>query len=144
MHLRRTDFPVPDPKAPPPPPKPAPPPDGEFVYAFWNDHEEAEEPGPKRRVIDVAKESLALMSEALETLGDAFAIYGFSGYGRQDVEFHVAKEFNERLSSRSWAAMAAMQPPRSSRSGVPAWPQRRAPRIRVVGMEGSSRLKGAG
>ena len=112
-----TDFPVPDPKAPPPPPKPAPPPDGEFVYAFWNDHEEAEEPGPKRRVIDVAKESLALMSEALETLGDAFAIYGFSGYGRQDVEFHVAKEFNERLSSRSWAAMAAMQPRRSTRMG---------------------------
>jgi hypothetical protein len=112
-----TDFPVPDPKAPPPPPKPAPPPDGEFVYAFWNDVEEAEEPGPKRRVIDVAKESLALMSEALETLGDAFAIYGFSGYGRQDVEFHVAKEFNERLSSRSWAAMAAMQPRRSTRMG---------------------------
>ncbi|HRA66511.1 MAG TPA: hypothetical protein PL187_10850, partial [Caldilinea sp.] len=112
-----TDFPVPDPKAPPPPPKPAPPPDGEFVYAFWNDHEEAEEPGPKRRVIDVAKESLALMSEALETLGDAFAIYGFSGYGRQDVEFHVAKEFNDRLSSRSWAAMAAMQPRRSTRMG---------------------------
>jgi hypothetical protein len=81
---------------------------GEFVYAFWNDHEEAEEPGPKRRVIDVAKESLALMSEALETLGDAFAIYGFSGYGRQDVEFHVAKEFNERLSSRSWAAIASV------------------------------------
>ncbi len=112
-----TDFPVPDPQAPPPPPKPAPPADGEFVYAFWNDIEEPEEPGPKRRVIDVAKESLALMSEALETLGDAFAIYGFSGYGRHDVEFHVAKEFNDRLSSRSWAAMAAMQPRRSTRMG---------------------------
>jgi hypothetical protein len=73
--------------------------------------------GPKRRVIDVAKESLALMSEALETLGDALRHLRLLGLRPQDVEFHVAKEFNDRLSSRSWAAMAAMQPRRSTRMG---------------------------
>ena len=33
------------------------------------------------------------MSEALKELGDAFAIFGFSGYGREHVMFYVIKEF---------------------------------------------------
>ena len=39
------------------------------------------------------KEALILMSEALKELGDAFAIFGFSGYGREHVMFYVIKEF---------------------------------------------------
>ncbi len=112
-----TDFPVPDRDAPPKPAHPEPPNDTEFVYAFWNDRTDLLPDPPKRRVIDVAKESLALMSEALETLGDKHAIYGFSGYGREEVEFHVAKGFGDRLTPRTWAAMAAMQPRRSTRMG---------------------------
>lgn len=110
-----TDFPIPDPDAVPP--VEPPPPDGEFDYAFWNDREPLKPEAPKRRVIDVARESLALMAQALETLGDSYAIYGFSGYGREDVEFHVAKDFSDRLSLKAWAAMAAMQPRRSTRMG---------------------------
>jgi hypothetical protein len=115
-----TDFAIPDPDAPPPPPAPeptAPSWDTTFDYAFHNDRE----PGPvqpKRRVIDVGRESLALMAQALETLGDAYALYGFSGYGRDNVEFHVAKEFGERLAPRVWSAMAAMQPRSSTRMGT--------------------------
>lgn len=114
-----TDFAVPDRDAPPPPPAEPPPPrpGSEFVYAFWHDYPESAPAPAKRRVIDVAKESLALMAQALETLGDAYAIYGFSGYGRDDVEFHVAKEFDDRLNARTWSAMAAMQPRRSTRMG---------------------------
>ncbi len=41
------------------------------------------------------KEALILMSEALKELGDAFAIYGFSGYGRDNVVFYVIKDFEE-------------------------------------------------
>ena len=37
--------------------------------------------GPQR-VIDVEQESLVVMSEALEAIGDAYALYGFSGQGR--------------------------------------------------------------
>ncbi len=72
---------------------------------------------PKRTVIDVAKESLALMCDALDTLGDGYAIYGFSGDGREKVDFHVAKSFEDRLSSRTWSALAAMKPQRSTRMG---------------------------
>ena len=71
----------------------------------------------RRSVIDVAKESLALMCDALETLGDSFAIYGFSGDGRAKVDFLIAKAFEDRLSLRTWAALAAMQPQRSTRMG---------------------------
>lgn len=70
-----------------------------------------------RRVIDVEKDALVLMSEALSVLGDAYAIYGFSGYGREEVEFYVAKEFEEGLNSRSKSALAAMKPKRSTRMG---------------------------
>jgi len=32
-----------------------------------------------RRIIDVTKDALVIMAEALEEIGDAYAIYGFSG-----------------------------------------------------------------
>ena len=48
-----------------------------------------------KTILDIEKESLLLMAEALESLGDAYAIYGFSGYGRRKVSFYVAKEFDE-------------------------------------------------
>ena len=71
----------------------------------------------RRRVIDVEKEALLLMTEALETLGDAYAIYGFSGYGRENVDFFVAKDFNETYDVRTLGRMAAIEPKRSTRMG---------------------------
>jgi len=75
-------------------------------------------PKPKRRVIDVARESLALMSSALETLGDRYAIFGFSGQGRHWVSFGVAKRFSERCTSKTWGAIAAIGPQGSTRMGA--------------------------
>jgi nitric oxide reductase activation protein len=68
-------------------------------------------------VIDVAKDALVLMSAALTTLGDSFAVYGFSGYGRDQVDFYVAKEFDDGLNVRTTAAIAEMKPKRSTRMG---------------------------
>ena len=110
-----TDDPIPDPDAPPPAPVDEKE-DDQFLYGLWNRQNGEPEP-PKRRVIDVAKESLALMCEALETLGDGYAVYGFSGYGHDEVEFYVAKEFEDKLNNRTWAAMGAMKPRRSTRMG---------------------------
>jgi nitric oxide reductase NorD protein len=73
---------------------------------------------PARRVIDVAKEALCLMCEALHGLGDRHAVYGFSGQGRHEVEFHIAKEFHEPWSDRCARAIAAMQPRRYTRTGA--------------------------
>jgi nitric oxide reductase activation protein len=72
---------------------------------------------PKRRIIDLEKEALVLMAEALEGLGDAYAAYGFSGYGRDQVECFVVKEFLERYDARVQGRIAAMKPQRSTRMG---------------------------
>ncbi|MGQ9514659.1 MAG: nitric oxide reductase activation protein NorD [Thermoproteota archaeon] len=45
-------------------------------------------------VIDTEKKALLVMCEALEAIGDNYAIYGFSGATREDVEFYVLKEFD--------------------------------------------------
>ena len=74
-------------------------------------------PEPSRRVLDVAKESVALMCDALDVLGDRHAVYGFSGEGREHVDFHVAKDFDDRTSPSSWAAIAAMRSLRYTRMG---------------------------
>ena len=48
-----------------------------------------------KRIIDVEREALVVASEAIAALGDPMAIYGFSGFGRDQVAFYVAKEFDE-------------------------------------------------
>ncbi len=54
---------------------------------------------PGRRIIEIEKEGLVLMSEALEAVGDAYAIYGFTSEGRRNVKFYVVKDFAERYSA---------------------------------------------
>jgi hypothetical protein len=72
----------------------------------------------RRRVIDIQKEALALMVQALEALGDEYGIYGFSGENRENVEFYVAKELGDRLGLQVWNAIASMRPHRYTRMGT--------------------------
>ena len=53
---------------------------------------------PGRRIIEIEKEGLVLMSEALEAVGDAYSINGFTSEGRRNVKFYVLKDFNEQYS----------------------------------------------
>jgi len=54
----------------------------------------------RKRIIDIEKESLLLMCEALEAIRDEYAIYGFSGSGRDDCQFYTVKDFGERYDNR--------------------------------------------
>ena len=54
----------------------------------------------RKRIIDIEKESLLLMCEALEAIRDEYAIYGFSGSGRDDCQFYTVKEIGERYDDR--------------------------------------------
>ena len=87
------------------------------------------EPSP-RRIIDVLRESLLLMAGALEHYRDLYGIYGFSGYGRDCVEYYVVKELGERFAWSNVEALAALRPRRSTRMGPPirhsAWKLKRA------------------
>jgi hypothetical protein len=53
---------------------------------------------PGRRIIEIEKEGLVLMSEALEAVGDIYSINGFTSEGRRNVKFYVVKDFGEKYS----------------------------------------------
>jgi len=63
-----------------------------------------------KRIIQVEKEALVMIAEAVDAIGDACAIWGFSGYGREHVAFYVAKDFadpyddavRERIGRITW------------------------------------------
>ena len=70
------------------------------AYGVWFDRRETITRPPSKRIIDVEKESTALLIEALESIGDIYGIYGFSGHGRDNVEFYVIKDIAERFGER--------------------------------------------
>jgi hypothetical protein len=74
--------------------------------------------GRGRRIIDVTKETLVIMAEALEEIGDAYAIYGFSGHGRERVEVYRVKSFAEALTTTVKGRLGGMEPKRSTRMGT--------------------------
>lgn len=70
------------------------------------------------RVIDLIKEAVALLAVALEEIGDAYAIYGFSSSGRHDVEVYPVKSFKESLSTETQGRIGALTPQGSTRMGA--------------------------
>ena len=74
--------------------------------------------GSPRRIIDVEKEALIVAAEALNALGDRFAIWGFSGYGRDNVSFFVAKEFEDPWDDRARERIGRMTFKMENRDGA--------------------------
>ncbi len=72
---------------------------------------------PPKRIVDLEKESAVLLVEALEAIGDSYGIYGFSGYGRENVEFYVVKDLDEPFGDRVRRRIAKIEPVRSTRMG---------------------------
>jgi hypothetical protein len=70
------------------------------------------------RVIDIMKEALALLSASLETIGDKYAILGFSSRGRRDVEIYPVKTFTESLSPEVKGRIGGLSPQKSTRMGA--------------------------
>ncbi len=71
-----------------------------------------------RRVIDVEKEGLVLLTEALEATGDQYAIYGYSGRGRRRVDFLVFKDFEETGAGRAMNRIGMAAPRYQNRDGA--------------------------
>jgi uncharacterized protein YegL len=72
----------------------------------------------QRRVIDVEKEGLVLLSEALEAIGDQYALYGYSGQGRQQVDFMVLKDFEETQRYQTSQRIDGVTPLQQNRDGA--------------------------
>jgi hypothetical protein len=72
---------------------------------------------PPKRIIDLEKESTVLLIRALESIGDSYGIYGFSGYGRDNVEFYILKDLEEPFDDRVRRRIDRVSPIRSTRMG---------------------------
>jgi nitric oxide reductase NorD protein len=68
-------------------------------------------------VNDAERESLLLLCEALEALGDRYAIYGFSGITRKRCELYRIKRFEENYGSEVQARISGIRPQDYTRMG---------------------------
>ena len=94
------------------------PPDDPREYLAWL--RARREEGSRRsykRIIDVEKESAVLLIRALETIGDFYGIYGFSGYGRENVEFYTIKDIDEVFSEKVKRRIDKINPLHATRMG---------------------------
>jgi len=65
------------------------------------------------------KESLVLMAEAMDIVGDPYSIYGFSGMRRSKSEVYPVKELGEPYNSAVKERIAGMRPKEYTRMGPP-------------------------
>ena len=71
----------------------------------------------KKRVIDHEKEALVLLSDAIERLGDGYAVYGFSGKGRTGCSYYHVKGFDERYTEAVRQRISGLVPHSYTRMG---------------------------
>ncbi|GBC63951.1 VWA domain-containing protein [Desulfonema ishimotonii] len=74
--------------------------------------------GTDASVLDLEKEAIVLFCEALQVVGDAFAIAGFSGTGRLGVDYFRIKDFDAPVDGTVQARISGMAPQRSTRMGA--------------------------
>jgi hypothetical protein len=86
-------------------------------FSWWMARRAQELLTPPKRIIDLEKESIVLLIKALETIGDSYGIYGFSGYGRENVEFYVVKDLEEQFGEVVKKRIDKIAPVRSTRMG---------------------------
>ncbi len=70
------------------------------------------------RVIDIQKEAMVLMAEALDALEDPYAIYGFSSEGRFRVDLFSVKDFAEPYSDSVRYRLGNLEPLGLTRMGA--------------------------
>jgi nitric oxide reductase NorD protein len=71
-----------------------------------------------RRVIDVEREALLLVCEALPGLGERYAVEAFSGQGAHGVTLRSVKRFDERYGPSVARRIAALEPEHYTRAGA--------------------------
>ena len=74
--------------------------------------------GSEASVLDVEKEAIVLFSQALEVVGDRYAIAGFSGTGRLGVDYFRIKDFGADLDENVRGGIGRLGPQRSTRMGA--------------------------
>jgi nitric oxide reductase NorD protein len=71
-----------------------------------------------QRIVEVIRDSLFLLSEALDASRDRFALYGFSSVRRHHVRFHILKGFDEPYSAQIRGRLSCIKPGYYTRMGT--------------------------
>jgi nitric oxide reductase activation protein len=74
-------------------------------------------PKDVKRILDLERDAVSLLVEALERVGDVYGIYGFSGGGRDDVRVSVVKDLDERRSPAMMHRLEGLVPDHTTRMG---------------------------
>lgn len=72
----------------------------------------------RRRIVDVERDALLVVAEALDVLGDRYAILAFSGEGPGAVRMMHLKDYGDRYGSAVRRRIAALEPDRYTRLGA--------------------------
>lgn len=69
-------------------------------------------------VLDLTRQATVLFADAINKIGDPFAIHGFCSDGRHDVEYYRYKDFDQPYNEMSKAKLAGMTGQLSTRMGA--------------------------
>jgi hypothetical protein len=75
-------------------------------------------PSAGTSVLNLAREATALVSDAMDKIGDSFAIHGFDSNGRHEIEYYRFKDFDEPYGEQARARLAGMTGQLSTRMGT--------------------------
>lgn len=74
--------------------------------------------GDGQRVVDVEKQGLVLLSEAVDRIGDRSAVMGFASHGRHRVDIFRIKHFQERFDRAVAGRISGVEPSGYTRLGA--------------------------
>ena len=74
--------------------------------------------GSDNTVLQLAREATVLLADALDKIGDPFAIHGFDSNGRHDVEYFRYKDFGVPYNDQAKSRLAGMSGQLSTRMGA--------------------------
>ncbi|WP_018994662.1 nitric oxide reductase activation protein NorD [Thioalkalivibrio sp. ALJ2] len=78
----------------------------------------ARHPGGQGKIVDRVREGMMLFAEAIEKVGDPYAISGFASKQRDQVNYYWLKDFNEDLNDTVRARIAGVSGRLASRMGA--------------------------
>jgi hypothetical protein len=74
--------------------------------------------GQDQTVLDLTRSACALLADAIQKVGDPFAIHGFCSDGRHDVNYWRFKDFDQPYDDLAKARLAGMEGKLSTRMGA--------------------------
>ena len=74
--------------------------------------------GQDYSVMDLTRAATVLMSDAMDRIGDPFALHGFCSDGRHDVHYQRFKDFDQPYNDLVKSRLAAMEGSYSTRMGA--------------------------